>query len=106
MKFFCVTSVNKSSKNPNFYTILGPTVAICVPNMYIKFRKDRSSSFGEHSMKKVVLRKARLKFFPWKIVKKSDLQLISDADTIQNPICFDFFNRFFEVDKLGWSLNL
>ena len=44
---FSVTSVNKSSKNQNFYIILGPTVAIHVPNMYIKFRKDRFSSFGE-----------------------------------------------------------
>ena len=40
-------SVNKSSKNQNFYIILGSTVVIRVPNMYIKFRKDRSSSFGE-----------------------------------------------------------
>ena len=40
-------SVNKSSKNQNLYIILGPTVAIRLPNMYIKFRKDRSSSFGE-----------------------------------------------------------
>ena len=40
-------SVNKSSINQNFHIILGPTVAIRVPNMYIKFRKDRSSSFRE-----------------------------------------------------------
>ena len=47
MKFFLVTSVNKSSENQNFYINLGPTVAMSVRNMYIKFRKDRSSSFGE-----------------------------------------------------------
>ena len=40
-------SVDKSSKNQNFYIMLGPTVAICMPNMYIKFCKDRSSNFGE-----------------------------------------------------------
>ena len=40
-------SVNKSSKNQNFYIILGPTLAIRVPNVYIKFRTDRCSSFGE-----------------------------------------------------------
>ena len=40
-------SVNKSSKIQKFYVILGLTVTIRVPNMYIKFRKDRSSSFGE-----------------------------------------------------------
>ena len=40
-------SVNKSSKNQNFYIILSPTVAIRVPNMDIEFRKDRFSSFEE-----------------------------------------------------------
>ena len=45
--FFDNFSVNKSSKNQNFYIIFGPTVAIRSPNMYIKFRHDRSSSFGE-----------------------------------------------------------
>ena len=45
--FLCDFSVNKSNKNQNFYTILGPTVAIRVPNMYMKFPNDRSSSFGE-----------------------------------------------------------
>ena len=40
-------SVNKSSKHPIFDIILGPTVAIRVPNMFKKFCKDRSSSFGE-----------------------------------------------------------
>ena len=39
-------SVNKSCKNQNFYIILRPTVAIRLPNMYIKFRMDWSSSFG------------------------------------------------------------
>ena len=29
--------VNKSSKNQNFYVMLGPTVAIRMLNMYIKF---------------------------------------------------------------------
>ena len=38
--------VHKSSKNQNFYIILGLTVAIRVPNMYIKFRKYRFGSFG------------------------------------------------------------
>ena len=33
--------------------------------------------------------------------KKLYLQLISDAGTIQKPFYFDFFNRFFEVDKVG-----
>ena len=40
-------TVNQSSKNPNFYIILGRTVAIRVPNVYKKFRKDRFSSFEE-----------------------------------------------------------
>ena len=40
-------SVNKSSKNQKCYIILGPTAAIRVLNMYIKFCKYRSSSFGE-----------------------------------------------------------
>ena len=40
-------SVNESIKNQNFYIILGPTVAIRVPNKYIKFRKDRFRSFRE-----------------------------------------------------------
>ena len=40
-------SVDKSSKNQNFHIIQVSTVAIRVPNMYINFRKDRSSSFGE-----------------------------------------------------------
>ena len=39
--------VNKSSENQNFYIMIGPTVAIRVPNMYIKFCKDRSSIFRE-----------------------------------------------------------
>ena len=41
-------SVNKSSKNQNLYIILVPTIAIRVMKMYIKFRKDRSSSFREN----------------------------------------------------------
>ena len=45
--FLSDLSVNKSSKNQKFYIILSPTVAIRVPNMYTKFRKNRSSSFGE-----------------------------------------------------------
>ena len=48
MKFFLIDFlVNKKSKNQNFHIILGPTVAIRVPNMYIKFHKVRSSSFEE-----------------------------------------------------------
>ena len=42
--FFRKMKFNKSTKNQNFYIILGRTVAIRVPNMYIKFRKDRYSS--------------------------------------------------------------
>ena len=34
--FFWVTTVDKSSKNQNFHIILGHTLAIRVPNMYIK----------------------------------------------------------------------
>ena len=48
IKFFWVTfRLIKVVKDQNFHIILGPTVAICLPNMYIKFRKDRSSSFRE-----------------------------------------------------------
>ena len=98
--FFLVTSVKKSSKYQKFYIILGPTVNMRVPNMYIKFRKDRSSSFGEKintAWKKLVLRKTRLKFFSIKIVKKLYLQLISDAGTIQNPFCFDLLKSIFLI---------
>ena len=42
-------SVNKSTKNQNFYIILGSAVTICVPNMYIKFRKDWSSKSEKRS---------------------------------------------------------
>ena len=44
--FLSDISVDKSSKNIFFYIILGSTVAVRVPNMYRKFHKDRSSSFG------------------------------------------------------------
>ena len=82
--------------------------------MYIKFRKDRSSSFGEKfntAWKKVVLRKTRSKyFFPWKIVKKIVITANQRCRHHTEFLLFrffevDFFNRFFEVDKVGWSLK-
>ena len=63
-------SVNKSSKNQNFYIIVGPTVAIRVPDMYIKFREDREEERSTQHEKNVVLRKTRLKFFSMKNRKK------------------------------------
>ena len=57
----------------NFELILVPAIAIHVTNMWLKFREDRSSSFGENynaARKNLVLRKRRLKFFSMKNRKK------------------------------------
>ena len=111
--FFSDFSVNKSSKNLNSYIILGLTVAISVPNVHLKFRKDRSSSFGEKintAWKKVVSRKTCLKFFS----EKSRKNIVLTANqwcrhhtgsTLLQFFEVDFFNRFLELDKVGWSLK-
>ena len=70
--------------------------------MYIKFWKNRSSSFGDKistAWKKWFWEKQAWNFFLWKIVKKLYLQLISDAGTIQNPFCFDFLKSILLIDS-------
>ena len=90
--------VNKSSKNQNFYIILGPAVAIRVPNMYIKFCKDRSSNFGEKintALKKDVLRKTRLKFLSMKNRKKIVLTADQRCRHHIESLPLRFFQSFF-----------
>ena len=49
--FLIDLSVHTSSKNQKFYSILGLTVAIRLPNMYIKFCKDLVRIVSSHGEK-------------------------------------------------------
>ena len=96
--FFSDFLVSKSTENNFFYIILGQKVAIRVPNMHIKFRKDRSSSFGEKTntaWKKVVSRKTRLKFFSMKNRKK--MVLTANQPCRHLTFCFDFLKSIFLI---------